>query len=146
MNLLSRLAQITRSDVDALADFRHRIAYRASAAAAVVLLPFTVLHLFSGSVLLAVLILGGQCLLTLVALAQRAGRPPPVPLWLVVSFLIVTVTAAATLDRGNGAFWAFPTLFVCYYVLERRVALVLSIVLVLAVGLGVAHSLGTGMG
>lgn len=146
MKLLSRLIQMTHSDVDALADFRNRIACRVSATAAVVLLPFTVLHLFSGGVLLAMLILGGQCLLVMVALSQRAGRPPPVPLWLVVSFLIVTVTAAATLDRGNGAFWAFPTLFVCYYVLERRVALLLSIVLVLAVGLGVAHSLGTMMG
>ena len=146
MKLLSRLIQMTHSDVDALADFRNRIAYRVSAIAAVVLLPFTVLHFFSGSVLLAVLILGGQCLLVWIALSLRAGRPPPVPLWSGVSFLIVAVTASAALDQGNGVFWAFPTLFICYYVLERRIALLLSVVLVLTASLGVAHSVGILMG
>ncbi len=119
------------SDDDALAAYRDRIAVHLSALAVVLLLPFAVHHGMAGRWLLSGSMVAAQAVLGVNTWALRRGRPPMVPFWAMTLVLIAAVLASIWMQGLNGVFWAYPTLFICYFVLGRRMALVLSCLLAL---------------
>ena len=116
---------------DALAAYRDRIAVNLSAIAALLLLPFSLSHFFAGRWLLGCTILAAQGILAVNTMALHRGLPPRVPFGPMAVALIGAVLASIKLQGLNGVFWAYPTLFICYFVLTRRMALLLSSLLVL---------------
>jgi diguanylate cyclase (GGDEF)-like protein len=105
------------------------------------LLPFAINHGLSGRWLLGGTILLAQCILAVNAIALHRGQPPRVAFWAMAVALIGAVLISIGLQGVNGVFWAYPTLFICYFVLPRRMALMLSSMLVLSTPLLVALSL-----
>jgi diguanylate cyclase (GGDEF)-like protein len=142
MSWISRATTALLADNDALAPFRPRIARHLSMLAVVILLPFTVNHLVQGRVGLGLAILLAQAVLTLNAHSLRAGRKAPVPFGLMMVTLIAAVLVSAQVQPAHGMLWAYPTLFIAYFVLTRRVALVLSLVLTVGVTLLTVDTLG----
>jgi diguanylate cyclase (GGDEF)-like protein len=138
------LQRVFRWDEDALAAYRGRIAVQLSLLGAVLLLPFTVNHLVTDRVLLGTVIGITQVVLFVNGLRIRSGHEAPVPFWLMVLTMVLAVIVSITIQGPNGAFWAFPTLFIAYFLLRRRVALLLS--LLLLVGAGAAAFITTGGG
>ncbi len=116
---------------DALAHQRDRIALIMSALSAVLLLPFTINHLLLGRFLLGGLILMAQAMMALNAWALRQGRPAPVPFWLMTLGFMVAVCESIHRLGLAGTYWAFPAVLVCYFMLPRRQALLLSVLMLL---------------
>jgi diguanylate cyclase (GGDEF)-like protein len=139
---LARLKRVLRWDEDAFSAYRDRVAIHLTALAALLLVPFTVVHLLAGRVALATVIAVAQAVLLVNAAALQAGRAPWVPTWIMCALLIVAVCASVWLQGINGAFWAFPTLFICFFQLPRKVALGLSLALLLGVTAAATASIG----
>lgn len=133
MKLLDSLRQALNTDTDALADYRDRIGMRLSGLSALLLLPFGLLHLLHMRWTLAAVNFVLVAALGLDAWSLRQGRRPVVAFWLLVCMLVAGVFVSVLLQGVQGVLWSYPALFVCYFVLARRVALVLGLVLVVAV-------------
>jgi diguanylate cyclase (GGDEF)-like protein len=133
MNLLDKLSQTLNSDKDALADYRNRIGMQLSGLSAALLCPFGVIHALHGRWTLAGLNLVLVAALALNAWSLRRGRRPVVPFWLLICLLIVAVCTSVLLQGMLGLLWSYPALFICYFLLPRRVAMLLSGVLVIVV-------------
>jgi len=142
IRLRSALEDLLRPDDDALAAYRGRIALQLSMLAVVVLLPFTINHLVVGRWLLGGLIAATQAVLLLNGLALRAGREAPVPFWLMVLAMVIAVTESIWIQGSQGSLWAYPTLFITYFLVRRRVALLLSLLLVVSATAAAALSVG----
>ncbi len=145
IHLRSALEHLLRPDDDALSAHRGRIALQLSLLAVFVLLPFTINHLLLGRWALGVLIALAQAVLLVNGLALRAGREAPVPFWVMVLAMVIAVTGAILIQGVFGAVWAFPTLFIGYFLLRRRVALALSLLLVVCATVAAAHGVGNGL-
>ncbi len=151
MDVLSRLRRALRTDDDALADRRDRIALILSGLSALLLLPFSLNHLLAGRTLLGVLTLAAQAMMAANAWCLRHGRPASVPFWLMALGFMVAVCKSIQHQGVTGTFWAFPAALVCYFVLPRRLALLLSLGMLLVstalvwqlLGLPVAARFGT---
>jgi diguanylate cyclase (GGDEF)-like protein len=141
--LIDRLARSLGVDDDALAPYRARIAIHLSALSALLLLPFTLNHLLQGRWALAGTIALAQAVLVWDTLALRAGRRPPVPFWMMVVVLAAAVCYSTHVQQVNGSYWSYPTLFIAYFLLPRRQALPLSVVLVS--GVSVLMAVGAGL-
>jgi diguanylate cyclase (GGDEF)-like protein len=131
MDALARLWHALRLDIDPLADFRERIAARLSLFAAILLLPFVLNHLVQGRFPVAAAIVSAQVVLMVNARAWQLGRPPPIPFWVLSVAIVMSVAAAVTTQGLNGLFWAYPAMFICYFVLPRRQAVPISLMLTL---------------
>jgi diguanylate cyclase (GGDEF)-like protein len=142
IRLRSALENLLRPDDDALAAYRGRIALQLSLLAVVVLLPFTINHLLLGRWLLGGLIAATQAVLLLNGLALRAGREAPVPFWVMVLAMVIAVTGSIWIQGSQGSLWAYPTLFITYFLVRRRVALLLSLLLVVSATAAAALSVG----
>jgi diguanylate cyclase (GGDEF)-like protein len=145
LRLRSALESLRRPDDDALAAYRGRIALQLSLLAVVVLLPFTINHLLLGRWLLGGLTAATQAVLLFNGLALRAGREAPVPFGLMVLGMVLAVTVSISIQGVFGIAWTYPTLFICYFLLRRRVAMVLSLLLVLCATAAAAYGVGAGM-
>ena len=142
MEFLGRLSRTLRDGDDALAVQRDRIALIMSALSAVLLLPFTVNHFLAGRVLLGGLILAAQAMMAINAWSLRHGRAAPVPFWLMIlGFMVAVCESIHRLGLG-GTYWAFPAMLVCYCMLQRRLALLLSVSTLLVSTALVWHGLG----
>ena len=142
MDIFARFNRALRTDDDALADYRDRIALILCAVTAVLLLFAVISHLVTQRYALAALIFTVQAMLVINAWMLFRGRPAPVPFWLMtVGFML----AACGLIHGlgvSGTFWAFPAVFVSCFLLQRKLAMLMSLLLtVLTTGV-VLHSLG----
>jgi diguanylate cyclase (GGDEF)-like protein len=133
MNLGGRLWALLRVDDDALAPYRDRIALLLSWLSAALLLPFTLLHAMQGRVLLVLAIGLVQAVLVVDAWALHRSRRPPVPYALMGCVFVAGVCSSIALQGINGSFWAYPTIFILYFILRRSVALLLSAALVVGV-------------
>ncbi len=142
MGLLSRARRALNLDDDALAAHRNRIRLNLSRLAAVALSPFAVLHLFGGNwpmfgvnVTLVSVMLGNVW-------ALKRERSPLVPFWL-IAVLMVAGSCASVLAQGlHGVVWAYPALFMFFFVLARGPAMVLGLVLLGAVTASSSVALG----
>lgn len=142
MEFLGRLSRTLRDGDDALAVQRDRIALIMSALSVVLLLPFTVNHFLAGRVLLGGLILAAQAMMAINAWSLRYGRVALVPFWLMIlGFMVAVCESIHRLGLG-GTYWAFPAMLVCYCMLQRRLALLLSVSTLLVSTALVWHGLG----
>ena len=146
MDILSRAGRTFNFDNDALAAYRDRIGQHLSGLSALLMLPFAVLHLLGGRWTMA--LVNGALIAVLMVNAQalRQSRKPPMPFWALCSALIAGVSASVLLQGMAGVLWAYPALFICYFLLPRRVATVLSGVLLVAVSATSASALGLPLG
>jgi diguanylate cyclase (GGDEF)-like protein len=142
MDVLARLSRALRIDDDALADHRDRIALIMSALSAALLLPFTLNHFLAGRHQLGGLILLAQLMMAANAWCLRHGRAPPVPFWVMtLGFMVAVCESIHRLGLG-GTYWAFPAALVGYFMLSRRLALLLSVAMLVASSALVAQGLG----
>jgi diguanylate cyclase (GGDEF)-like protein len=144
-NPLKLLGQWSRFDAYPLEPYRDRIVAPLSLVSSVLLVPFTLDHVVDGRFLLAIVIGLAQIVLLLDGLALRRGARPPVPYEILVCALSCVVCASMLLQGINGAFWAYPTLFICYLILRRGIALAVSLALLLAVCVLALWTLGSGI-
>lgn len=142
MFLGRQLAHWLRLDTNVLEPYRDRIVARLSLLAAVLLTPFTVAHLLQQKWLLAAVIGAAQAVLMLDGLAARRGRRPPVPMLALAIALACSVVASLWLQGIHGGLWAYPALFICYFILPRGAALCVSGALLVAVSLLASLTLG----
>jgi diguanylate cyclase (GGDEF)-like protein len=131
MDVLARLSSALQDGDDALADQRDRIALVMSTLSAVLLLPFTVNHFLAGRLLLGGMILAAQAMMAVNAWSLRQGRAAPVPFWLMMLGFMAGVCESIHRLGLAGTYWAFPTVLVCYFMLQRRLALLLSLLMLL---------------
>ncbi len=103
-----------------------------SGVTALLLAPFMVNHLVGGRFALAGYIAIAQGVLVVNTLVMRTGRNAPIPFWAMVISFIVAICGSIALQGVNSIFWAYPTIFICFFLLQRRVALLLSVALLLA--------------
>jgi hypothetical protein len=128
---------------DSLAAFRDTLAQQLSVFSALLLLPFTINHLLAGRYALGASILLAQVVLSINGHCLRRGRPVPVPLWIMVLAFGGAVVAAVIVQGLASAFWAFPALFVGYFLLPRQQAHLIALALVLAVPAAVQWTVGS---
>ncbi|MCA2984233.1 MAG: diguanylate cyclase [Gemmatimonas sp.] len=138
----TRIRRWFRLDSESLTPYRTRIVAALSLPAALLLLPFTMTHLLYGRWGLAVVIAIAQVVLFVDGRAASRNLPPPVPHLALAMILMVVVFASLAFQGINGALWAYPTLFICYFILPRGRALGVSSVIVVAVSLIAYDSLG----
>lgn len=129
MDAFGRLWRALQLHQDPLADFRERIAARLSLFAAVLLLPFVVNHLLQDRLHVAAAIATAQVILIINARAWQRGRLPPIPFWIMSVSIVTAVFTAVTTQGLNGLFWAYPAMFICYFVLPRSQALPMTLLL-----------------
>jgi diguanylate cyclase (GGDEF)-like protein len=145
---VKKLLAVWRSmniDDDALADYRAGIVKNLSLLGGGVLGALALLHLAAGREVLMALNLSVAALLLGSAWALNGGRRAWVPFPVLMSLLIVAIGVSIHWQGMPGVLWAYPTLFLCYFVLPRRLALVLSLVLLVVVGSVSLTPLGTGL-
>jgi hypothetical protein len=127
VELLSRARRALNTDDDALAAHRNRIRQNFSLLGALALAPFALLHLAGANwpmfavnvVLVSAMLLNFQAL--------KRGRKPPLPFWF-MAVLMVGGACASVLAQGlNGVVWAYPALFMFFFVLPRGLAMVLGL-------------------
>jgi diguanylate cyclase (GGDEF)-like protein len=129
-------------DNDALAAHRDGIRLRFSWLAAIALLPFTLLHLYTGHWPLFAVNLGLTGLMAANGWALHRGRAPVLPFWVLCCLLIAGVCTSVRLQGSYGVFWSYPAMFMLFFVLPRRQAVALGLVLLLATIGTAAVSLG----
>ncbi len=142
VELLSRARRALNIDDDALAAHRKRIQLNFSRLSAAALSPFAVLHLVDTNWLM----FGVNALLVSTMLANvwalKRGRAPVVPFW-TLGFVMVGGACASVLAQGlNGVVWAYPALFMFFFVLPRGLAMSLGLVLLVSVTAASTVSLG----
>jgi diguanylate cyclase (GGDEF)-like protein len=138
MSLPVRFWNAIAVDNDPLAPFRARIATHLSALTVLALLPFTLNHLLQDRVALGLAIGLGQVVLGFNTWRLRQGLEAPVPFALMTGVFCIAICAAVLIQGTSSVLWAYPTLFICYFVLSRRHALIQSVGLAVAVSLLVA--------
>jgi diguanylate cyclase (GGDEF)-like protein len=146
MNLFDSVRRVFHPDNDALAPYRDRIGMQLSGLSATLLLPFGVVHALNGRWLLAGMNIALITTLVLNAWSLRQGRRPTVPFWLLICLLIVGVCTSVRLQGTLGLLWSYPALFICYFLLARRLALPLSLILVTSVSVIGSATLGASLG
>ncbi len=142
MELLSRARRALNIDDDALAAHRKRIQLNFSRLSALALSPFALLHLFGANWLM----FGVNAILVGAMLANvwvlKRDRAPVVPFW-TLGFVMVAGACASVLAQGlNGVVWAYPALFMFFFVLPRGLAMSLGLVLLVSVTAASTVTLG----
>jgi diguanylate cyclase (GGDEF)-like protein len=142
VEILDRARRALNFDADALADYRDRIGKHLCGMAAGLLSPFFILHVVDGHRAMASVNFVLIAVLWVNARSLRQGRRPPVPFWALACLLIAGICASVLLQGVAGVLWAFPALIMCFFLLPRRLAMVLSLVLVAAVTIASGVSIG----
>lgn len=128
---------------DALEGHREKILYRIAIVSALLLTPFGIYNLFIHRLPLGLAILATVSVLMLDALAIRRGRRPPVPFALLLVPTAAAVAILLMLQPSYGVLWTYPVLLFCYFVLNRGLAVLVSLGLlvgtVLLVAINVDH-------
>jgi diguanylate cyclase (GGDEF)-like protein len=146
MDIQAWLNRVLRTDDDALASHRDRIALILSTVSAVLLVPFIVNHLLAHRHVLGALIFVTQVMLGTNAWALRRGRAAPVPFWLMTVGFMLAVCGSIQGVGASGTYWAFPAVFISYFVLQRKLALLLSVGFALVATSMAWQVLGTAVG
>lgn len=133
MELLSRARRALNVDDDALAAHRDRIRLNFSWMTVIAGSPFMVLHLVNANWPLFGVNTAIVGMMFANAWALRGGREPLIPFWALCCLLVVGACASVLLQGFNGLLWAFPALFMFFFVLPRAAAMVLGLALLLCV-------------
>jgi diguanylate cyclase (GGDEF)-like protein len=146
VNFLAWARHALNFDTDALAEYRGRIGMQLSGAGVLVLLPFVVLHVLNSRWSLALVNVVLVSMLGTNSWALKQGRKPPTPFWILGAALVLGVSVSVMQQGMLGVPWTYPALFVCFFLLPRRVALLLSVALLLGVGYGTFTTVGADIG
>ncbi|OJG00917.1 hypothetical protein AX760_25195 [Pararhizobium antarcticum] len=131
-----------RSDSDALAEYRPRIGALISSLGSVLLLPFIAVHVVQGRLGLAAMFSAAAFILLLNVWAINKRQRPFIPFGPVVSGLAVAVCTSVWVQGHNGLFWAYPVLFIGFFILPRRWANITGFGLLIGVSLVTWQSIG----
>jgi diguanylate cyclase (GGDEF)-like protein len=142
VELLSRARLALKVDDDALAVHRERIRLNFSRLSAIALTPFALLHLawanwqiFSVNALIISAMLANVW-------ALKRGRSPVVPFG-TLGFVMLAGACVSVLVQGlNGVVWAYPALFMFFFVLPRGLAMALGLLLLVSITAASSVSLG----
>lgn len=118
---------------DAFLPYRDRIVYSLALASLVIFLPFAVNNFLQGRLALGVATLFIVLILAIDGLAVYRGRPLPIPLWLLVLPVLASMVLTVLAPLYIGLAWAYPFLILFYFVLPQRVAIVLSVLIIVTV-------------
>jgi diguanylate cyclase (GGDEF)-like protein len=124
---------------DVMASYRIRIVIPVGIAALVVLTIFAVNNLLQGRYEVGLVILFAEAILLADVLALQRDKSPPVPFGVVVLLLCVGIFVAVVRQGILGALWGYPVVFICYFVLSRRLALLFSVGILITLTLFVAY-------
>jgi diguanylate cyclase (GGDEF)-like protein len=120
-------------EMDPFAAHRERITYALAVASVVFFLPFSINNFVQGRVLLGL----GSSLIVLVLAANGVAaytkRPPVVPLaWIILPILPTLILAGRTQGFGP-LLWLYPVLLLFHFVLSRRMANALTVIVLLVI-------------
>lgn len=117
----------------AIGNYREVVFFRFAMAITAVLTPFVVYALYQGFWLMGMTGLLIVVVLVVDAMAIRQRKPVPIPY--VVLFIPILVTLGIAIpERGVIAvFWAYPSLLLAHFILEKRTANIVSVALLLVV-------------
>eukprot|EP01035_Chromulina_nebulosa_P033114 gene33114-44327_t len=132
MQLLYRARLALNFDEDALAAHRNSIGLRLCGLIAVAMAPIALFHLLKAnwSLFAVTLVIGSVASANTWSL--RRGNPPTVPFWVLCCLALLGVLTSLRLHGTYGVLWTYPTLFLFFFVLPRRQAMVLASVLLVA--------------
>src|SRR5262249_21102227 len=127
---------------DPLAPYRQRIMYWLSAAAGVLLTPFSVNAYVQGNPGLGTGILSAVLLLAVDALAIYMKRKPPIPLILLLVPMTIGIAISLKIQGFFGALWSYPAVLLFTFALSRRMANVCNGLLLVIISGLVYHYIG----
>jgi diguanylate cyclase (GGDEF)-like protein len=133
MSFLSIIRQAFLSSGDVLLSYRDRVALQLSVVSAVLLVPFMLAQWVNGNLGLAVAIALVAAILAVNARALQHQRAAPVPFEGLVIVMLLAVVMAVHVLGLKGIFWTYPGLFIVYFLVNRRLALVVSLLFVVMV-------------
>ena len=142
MNWTAKVREALNFDNDALADHRRSIGRNLSGVTAAMILPFAVMHLLGGRWTMALVNTVLMAVLVIDARALQAGRAAPVPFWVLCVLLLVGACTSVLMQGVPGVLWSYPALFMFFFLLPRRVALVLGLALLVGATATSAVALG----
>lgn len=130
MSVFAALRQALLSQGDVLLKYRNRIAAQISLLAVLLLIPFTLANVLAGKWLLAVAIFATQVILSVNLRAIEQEREPVVPFEVLLVVMTAAICTAVHALGVKGVFWAYPGLFIIYFVVDRRLAFLYSVTLI----------------
>ncbi len=139
---MSMFGMSWRADSEALVQFRPRIGALVSAVGSALLLPFIVMHAVDGRWDLSVLFSATASVLLINVFTVHSRQKPLVPFGPVVTGLSVAVCLSILAQGQNGVLWAYPVLFIGFFVLSRRWANLIAMGLMVGVSIATWQSVG----
>jgi len=113
-----------------VAAYRERVLYALAIIAAVVVAPFSLLNFAKGYLFVGVVTMSVVLMFVINAVAIYRKRRLPIPLWFAFSAVLATLVVAIE-ERGLlGIFWSFPAILLIHFVMERRWANLLNLLMV----------------
>jgi len=116
------------------AGYRDKVLYALALVATVAVVPFAVLNLIRGYVLIGSIALSVVLVLVVDAVAIWRGRRPPLPMALAFAAIVMGVVLAVWQRGVMTVFWTFPSILLFHFVLERRLANAFNLTMVAIVG------------
>jgi diguanylate cyclase (GGDEF)-like protein len=142
MELLGRARRALHVDDDALAAHRDRIRLIFSWLCAITLFPFAVMHLVHANWLMFGINATLVGVILLNVWAMRRNGVPLIPFWSLGCLMVGGSCISVMLQGVNGVLWAFPALFMFFFVLSRSTAMLLGLALLLGITAASAMALG----
>ncbi|MDP1902284.1 MAG: GGDEF domain-containing protein [Rubrivivax sp.] len=142
MNPFGWARRALRVDYDPLADFRDAIALKLSDIGAVALLGFALVQGLDARVGPALVNLCVALVLGLNALSLRRRRRAALPYIGLAPVLVGAVCASVLLQGVPGLFWAYPTVFICFFILPRWQAMLVGLLTLVVVTAVAAIAVG----
>lgn len=130
---------------DALADYRVGIVNNLSLIGGVLLSAISVMHLVAQRWPMLLLNLAVTAMLLSNVRSLSKGRTPPLPFGVMAPLLILAVVVSTLLQGLPGVLWAYPMMFLVFFALSRRLAMVLSVVLIASVSIAASRTLSAGL-
>lgn len=129
MSVLALLRQALHSRGDVLVGYRDRIAAQLTLLAVILITPFTLVNLVAGKWALGAVIAVTQVALVINLRSIQRQAGPVVSYELLAVMMTAAICIATHVVGLKGVFWAFPGLFIIYFIVERRLALFLGLVM-----------------
>jgi len=128
-----------------LAGYRERIMYLLAYMVTLFVSPFAVIHIYNGHYLLGLVIASVVVAFAVDGVAIHFKRRPPIPFAFVLVPAVANIILSLQSQGIYGALWCFPAVLLCYFVLNRTMAIAGSAALLALSSPMVYESLGLGV-